>query len=982
MARRQTTKIGYDPLAWMKDGEDGESGVDTADGKAPAPARRTRRAAAKPAQRPEKSPSEVDLLEQSFQALAPQGEALVARFYDELFTRYPEVKPLFAGTTPERQQRKLLGALSFVIGSLRTPDKLNEALLEMGERHERYGAKPEHYQAVATTLLDVMEEFAGDLWTPQVQVAWEHALGDIAATMLRAYGKAEAEPMATSKKALEDGLQRSAPVTVVENLHVLKDILEHVPINVMIADADENIVFVNKQARDVLASVEDELARYLPGFRVDEVVGGSIHRYHKDPAAIKRILHQLEPGDVRNGEITPGHFVFEHETRVLTDHSGTRLGYVVQWVDVTEKRIKEEQAQRLQKAVDGAQTAIMMVDRDLVVTYANHSTTDLLEKYEATLRSLYAGFSAKDIVGTCIDIFHKNPAHQRQLLGDPNNLPFGTDIHVGPLTFNIQVNAIHDLRGEYVGNILEWSDVTELRAKEREVARLQSAIDGATSNLMLCDENLTITYCNPAVTELFRSRRAELRQVFPTLDPDNLVGQNIDQFHKNPAHQRALLSDPSRLPARAPIKILDLEFEVNATMIADGAGNYMGNMVEWKDITEQKDAERQIQELIIGASGGDLTHRIDTSKYQGFMQGLGNGINQLVDAVVLPIREGTRVMSAVADGDLTQTMQGDFEGEFSVLRDSINTTLANLLNIVNQIREASGSISSASSEIAQGNSDLSQRTEEQASSLEETASSMEQLTSTVKQNADNARQANQLASGAKEEAETGGDVVGKAVAAMAEINTSSKKIADIIGVIDEIAFQTNLLALNAAVEAARAGEQGRGFAVVAAEVRNLAQRSAGAAKEIKTLINDSVEKVEQGSRLVDESGKTLNEIVTAVKKVSDIIAEIATASQEQSSGIEQVNRAITQMDEVTQQNAALVEQAAAAAESLDDQAHNLNNLMEYFKVGEGQRSTHEVPRQQAEVPPVPKQSDPGKRRHESTPVGDTQGQPDGEWEEF
>lgn len=352
------------------------------------------------------------------------------------------------------------------------------------------------------------------------------------------------------------------------------------------------------------------------------------------------------------------------------------------------------------------------------------------------------------------------------------------------------------------------------------------------------------------------------------------------------------------------------------------------------DITGEKKAQNEVEKLIVAAGAGQLSERISVDQFEGSARALVQGCNQLLDAVVTPLQEVTRVMSALAEGDLTQAMEGDFQGEFAVLRDAVNTSVTNLLRMVGDIRQAASAVTTGAAEISQGNSDLSQRTQEQASALEETASSTEEMTSTITQNADNARQADQLAAAAREQAEKGGEVVGRAVTAMGGINSSSKKIADIIGVIDGIAFQTNLLALNAAVEAARAGEQGRGFAVVAAEVRKLAQRSADAAKEIKLLISDSVEKVTDGTRLVNESGQTLDDIVTAVKKVSDIIAEIAAASQEQAAGIEQVNKAITQMDEVTQQNSALVEEMASASESLDEQAQRLGQLMAFFKVDE------------------------------------------------
>jgi len=307
----------------------------------------------------------------------------------------------------------------------------------------------------------------------------------------------------------------------------------------------------------------------------------------------------------------------------------------------------------------------------------------------------------------------------------------------------------------------------------------------------------------------------------------------------------------------------------------------------------------------------------------------------LMSAIVAPLKKAVDIADAVASGDLTSRIEVDSNNETGRLLQALKTMNDNLVELVGKVRMSTDQIATASSEIAAGNSDLSQRTEEQASSLEETASSMEELTSTVKQNADNARQANQLASGASEIAVKGGMVVGQVVQTMSSINESSKKIVDIISVIDGIAFQTNILALNAAVEAARAGEQGRGFAVVATEVRTLAQRSAAAAKEIKELINASVSKVADGTRLVDEAGATMDEIVSAVKRVTDIMSEISAASQEQSSGIEQVNQAVTQMDEVTQQNAALVEEATAAAESMQEQAQALTHAVTVFKLSDG-----------------------------------------------
>jgi methyl-accepting chemotaxis protein len=400
------------------------------------------------------------------------------------------------------------------------------------------------------------------------------------------------------------------------------------------------------------------------------------------------------------------------------------------------------------------------------------------------------------------------------------------------------------------------------------------------------------------------------------------------------------------------MRVIDIVSEYAQGNLSQDIERYPGEKAR---VTEAVDAVKagmlsvnaEIKTLVDAAVAGDFSKRGDAQRFAFVYRDLVESLNALMATADGGLSEVGALLSAVADGDLNRRVEGDLPGQFGRLAADANRTVDQLTQIVAQIRVGADAINAASGEIAAGNNDLSQRTEQQAASLEETASSMEELTSTVKQNADNARQANQLAKGAADVAEQGGAVVGQVVQTMSAISDSSKKIADIIGVIDGIAFQTNILALNAAVEAARAGEQGRGFAVVASEVRSLAQRSANAAKEIKQLITDSVGKVEEGSSLVDRAGKTMGEIVTSVKRVTDIIADIAAASAEQSSGIEQVNQAITSMDEGTQQNAALVEEASASARSLEQQAEQLVQTVAVFRV-DAARLAH-VERPQADV---------------------------------
>jgi methyl-accepting chemotaxis protein len=443
------------------------------------------------------------------------------------------------------------------------------------------------------------------------------------------------------------------------------------------------------------------------------------------------------------------------------------------------------------------------------------------------------------------------------------------------------LRALDDMQGKL------RTQIENERLMAAENARVRQALDKVSTSVVLADAQHRIIYLNDTASATFGRNEREIRASLPGFEMQKLRGASLETLSADPAGERRDLDALATLRT-AERQLGDCIFRTVTSPVRDESGRRLGTVMEWSDRTQEVAVENEMQGMLAAVVAGDLASRIDVAGKTGFFEAMSRGVNQLADTMA---------------------------------------------EVVSRVKRVAADVHRGADEISAGNANLSQRTEEQSSSLEETASSMEEMTTTVKQNADNAAQANQLALAARDQAEKGGTVVSHAVAAMSGINESSKKIADIIGVIDDIAFQTNLLALNAAVEAARAGEQGRGFAVVASEVRSLAGRSATAAKEIKELIQDSVRKVEGGSVLVTQSGQTLEKIVASVKKVSDIVAEIAAASREQSSGIEQVNRAVMQMDELTQQNASLVEEATAASQAMAEQVRGLNEMLGRFQVG-------------------------------------------------
>ncbi len=502
------------------------------------------------------------------------------------------------------------------------------------------------------------------------------------------------------------------------------------------------------------------------------------------------------------------------------------------------------------------------------------------------------------------------------------------------------------------------------RAALQKNGRIRQALDTVDGNVLIADADNQIIYMNKAMTSLMHNAETEFRKTLPDFEAGEIMGRCIEQFYSSDSMHQVL--GTLKTSHTSEVDLGERTIRMVTNPVFDDAGERLGTVVEWTDRTQEIGVEQEVAHVVGCALRGDLSKRIELQGKSGFFETLSTGVNDLVTISQRIIDDTVRVLSAIASGDLQETIDEDFEGSFGRLKQDANATVEKLTEVVTNIQSSAGSVKLAAGEISKGNADLSIRTERQAAKLGETTSSINEMTTTVRRNADNAAQANQLAKAAREQAEIGGSIVGQAVTAMEKINQSSNKISEIIGVIDEIAFQTNLLALNASVEAARAGDQGRGFAVVASEVRNLASRSAAAAKEIKDLIDDSGDKVKDGSRLVNESGETLQEIVAGVKKVTDIVGEIAGASQEQSEGISEVNETIVQMDELTQQNSALVEEAAAASESLGDQADHLDSLMAFFRVNGDKR---ERPQDESSA----KHPDNLERRSGDRPWGPTKG---------
>lgn len=617
----------------------------------------------------------------------------------------------------------------------------------------------------------------------------------------------------------------------------------------------------------------------------------------------------------------------------LRNAAGEVDGAVVTMVPVASED-EELQQRRLRGAVEGVAMAMLVTDPEFVVTSANQAATEFFERHGAGIEVGAPSFDSSRLEGNSILTIHNEPAAFRRRISDSCSLPHTEHLELADLHISVRVSTACSSEGDVIGYSFVFEDVTTSQNEQASRDRLESLLSNASSMYAVVDNNRTIVYCNEALADMLTRYEAEMRAEFPSFSASRLIGTSIDALHTNPALQREVLEDPSRLPHRSEVTVGPLEFGLNTYALYDREGTRIGSAVEWSDQNARAAFRREMQRVLTCSRRGELAVRGDVQSLDPAFQGMMQGFNEMIDVLVEPIVVMEKHLSKLAKGDLTSYMGGNYEGAHNKLKTALNGTLDGLNTALTNVKQVAQSVAGGARQVSDTANALSQGATEQASSLAQIGSEMGRITEQTGHNAQNAEVANELANTARQNAVKGDGMMADMVNAMGEIEHSSQSIRKIIKVIDDIAFQTNLLALNAAVEAARAGVHGKGFAVVAEEVRSLAARSAKAASETTEMIEDSINKVEQGTEIATRTAGALKDIVSDVGKVSELVAGIATASDEQSHGIKTIGESLSQIDKVTQTNTASAEESAAGSQDLARQARELQDRLSGFNLKE------------------------------------------------
>jgi methyl-accepting chemotaxis protein/hemoglobin-like flavoprotein len=922
------------------------------------------------------TPVQISLVQGSFAQVAPIAEAAAAMFYRRLFELDPSLTRLFKGDMTQ-QGHKLMQMIGAAVRGLDDLDRLLPVVQQLGLRHQGYGVRPEHYDTVGAALLWTLQQGLGAAFTPEVRAAWTAVYGVLSSTMQAAAAKASApptdppwRPRTSTPAAPQRPAHQPTPGSHMSTLHnhsgrlhaaialtfaplglgaalVATGLLGLLGLALLGAVAAAGAVWAvvcgmalhkdlavaaeSRAQGEALAAALADMQRQHDAGAINHMIDST--RLRGDAASIAQGINDLVQAHI-HVKMKIVEVVSSYAAGNL-DASMDRLpglkARITEAMDKVQASLKEAAADaarnlRIKNALDKCSTNVMIADASNRIVYMNETVASMMQGNEGELRKSLPNFNARALIGETVDVFHKNPAHQRGMLSALRST-HKTQITVGNLVFGLIANPIIDAKGERVGTVVEWADKTaEIAAREAELkamgenTRIRNALDKCTTNVMIADASNHIVYMNETVTAMMQRNESELRKSLPQFNANKLVGELIDVFHKNPAHQRGMLSSMSGT-FRTQIKVGDLYFGLIANPIVDAQGTRVGTVVEWADRTAEVGVENEVAGIVKAASEGNFTQRLETQGKTGFFANLATGMNQLLDTSEQGLTDVADVLAAFAEGDLTRRIERDYEGLFGKVKESANSTADNLTRVMSEVRAAADALTGAANQVSATAQSLSQAASEQASSVEETTASIDVMSASITQNSDNAKVTNSMATKASKEATDGGSAVTQTVSAM-------KQIAQKISIVDDIAYQTNLLALNAAIEAARAGEHGKGFAVVAAEVRKLAERSQEAAKEIGDLAGNSVSTAER-------AGKLLDEIVPSIQKTSELVEEIAAASQEQSQSVTQIGSAMGQLSKATQQNASASEELAATSEELSGQAEQLQQSVAFFNLGDG-----------------------------------------------